>query len=330
VKEEKNMNLYRTILSESWKITWSNKYLWFFGLFAALLGGGEYDVIFKALSGETGTGIIPGWQRISETGIFSSQALSNIGGILKTDPLSLLIPLIALLVVLAISVFLIWLSIVSQAALVNNSAAYLKNKKVDFKKGLAAGTGKFWTVFGLNAGIRILIYILFLVIGLLAITASFKTIYIIAFIIFIPVALALSFIAKYAVAYAVIQGKNFGGSIKNGCRLFADNWLVSLEMAFILFLINILIGLGLILIILALTIPFLFLVTALYKLASAAGFWFIIAFASTLFLLIIAFVGAVLSSFQISAWTGLFVQLENKGGESKLVRMAEAARSKIA
>lgn len=323
------MNLYRTILLESWKTTWNRKYLWFFGLFAALLGGGEYDVIFKALSGETGAGIIPGWQRISETGIFSSQALFNMGNILKTDPLSLIIPLIALLVVLALSAFLIWLSIVSQAALVNNSAAHLSNKKVDFKKGLAVGTGKFWTVFGLNASIRILIYILFLIIGLLAIVTSFKTVYIIAFIIFIPAALVLSFIAKYAVAYAVIKGKNFGGSIKDGCRLFADNWLISLEMAFILFLINILIGLGLVLIILALTIPFLFLVAALYKLASAAGFWFIIAFASTLFLLIIAFVGAVLSSFQISAWTGLFMQLENKGEESKLVRIAEAVKTKV-
>ncbi len=32
------MTLYRDILGQSLKSAWHNKYLWFFGLFAALLG----------------------------------------------------------------------------------------------------------------------------------------------------------------------------------------------------------------------------------------------------------------------------------------------------
>lgn len=324
------MSLYKKILSQSWQTTWNNKYLWFFGLFAALLGGGEYGALLKGFSGDTGVGIFSGWRKIVETGIFRAETIVNIKIILRDDPLSLLIPLIAIIVILILTAFLIWLSIVSQGALVNNAADYLGNKKSDFKKGLTVGMKKFWPIFWLNAGVRILIYIVFIIIGFLAIPAIAKSVYIIAFIVFIPIAIILAFMAKYAVAYAVLKEKNLLDSIKNGWRLFIDNWLISLEMAFILFLINILIGLGLILLILTLTIPFLFLIAAFYKIASAAGFWFVIAVASVLFLAIIAVGGAILSTFQISAWTGLFLRLENKGAISKLVRIAESIKDKAA
>jgi hypothetical protein len=40
------MSLYRSILKRAWEISWKFKYLWFFGLFAALLGnGGEFEII---------------------------------------------------------------------------------------------------------------------------------------------------------------------------------------------------------------------------------------------------------------------------------------------
>ena len=42
------MSFYRNILKQAWKITWRNKYLWWLGIFAALLGnGGEFEILFN-------------------------------------------------------------------------------------------------------------------------------------------------------------------------------------------------------------------------------------------------------------------------------------------
>jgi hypothetical protein len=331
------MSLYKKILSQAWKITWHYKYLWFFGLFAVLLGsGGEYEILFRSLSGEGSQAVFPGWQRIAETGLFSSQTPANIGQIMKEDPLSLLIVLIVFLIILVLFGFLIWLSVISQAALVNNTAGYLAGKKVDFKSGIAKASEKFWPVFSLNIIIKLLIYLAFILVSLPVILTvgkpEFLTVnllYIIAFIIFVPIALALSLMVKYAIAYIVIKSNSFIESIKAGWQLFIKNWLVSIEMAFILFFINLFAGLLIILVVLTLTIPFLFLALAVYKLTTLAGFWLIAILALITLLAIIILGGAILSSFQISTWTGLFVQLVSKGGTSKIIRVVEGIRGKI-
>ncbi|NIA18391.1 MAG: hypothetical protein GWO79_00750 [Actinobacteria bacterium] len=328
------MYLYRTILSRAWKTTWNHKYLWFFGLFAALLGGGgEYNVLLRGLAGGAEQQIFPGFSRIAETGVFSGQTLANIGQIMRDDPLSLLALLMVFLVVLALIGFLIWLSIVSQAALVNNAARYLTNKtnkNLNFRTGIAAGKEKFWPVFGLNLVVKFLIYLIFISVGFMVVSIAAWPVYVVVFVIFIIIALALSFVIKYAVAYAVIEGRGFVESIREGWKLFIDNWLISLEMGFILFFINLLAGLALVLIVLTLTIPLTFLAVAVFKIAAIAGFWFVAVLASILLLGIIMLGGALLSTFQISSWTGLFVRLSNKGGTSKIVRIVEDIKEKIA
>jgi hypothetical protein len=72
---------YRPILKKAWHIAWRFKYLWFFGLFAALLGtGGMYNVNLSVdeasnqgnwlmglksfLSGESTTGLT--WGKLVE------------------------------------------------------------------------------------------------------------------------------------------------------------------------------------------------------------------------------------------------------------------------
>ncbi len=324
------MSLYTTILSQAWKTTWRHKYLWFFGIFAAFLGaGGEYNVLFRGLSTGSEQQIFPGLGRITETGFFSGQTLVNIREIMISDPLSLLTLLMLFLVILIISAFLIWLSTVSQAALVNSAAKYLTNKKDDFKAGIAIGTKKFWPVLGLNLLGKFLIYLIFILVGLLAVLSVPWPMFAPAFIIFIIIALVISFVIKYAVAYVVIEGEGFVISIQEGWRLFIKNWLVSLEMAFILFFINILVGLAVALIILTLTIPFTFLALAVYQISAIAGFWIMFVLAITSLLGIIILSGSLLSVFQISSWTGLFVRLVKKGGTSKIVRIASSVKGKI-
>jgi len=320
------MPFYRNILKQAWQLTWRNKYLWWFGIFAALLGnGGEFEILFNNTGANPSQALFPAWQRIFSTGVFSGRTLTNIGNLLKQDTLNIILILVACLIVLAICLFLVWLVIVSQAAVVNNSAAVIKQKKYTLKDGLDSGILNFWPVLVLNIIIKAAIYVLLVAISLPAIffqgNFNANLFYIIALVIIAPVAIILSFIMKYAVAYVVINKSKVVSAIKQSWRLFKENWLISFEMAIILFFINLLVGLAIVLVILVLAVPFLFLGLIFYYSFSLVGSWLIAVLAFASFLFIVVTVGAALAVFQISSWTGLFLELEKKSGISKLVRL---------
>lgn len=323
------MPFYRNILKQAWQLTWRNKYLWWFGIFAALLGnGGEFEILFNNAGANPSQALFPSWQRIASTGVFSGHTLTNIGNLFRNDTLNMILVLVVCLIALAVGLFLVWLVIVSQAAIVNNSAAVIKQKKHTLRDGLDSGMLNFWPVLTLNIIIKAAIYVLLVLISLPAIffqgDFNANLFYIIALVIIVPVAIILSFVMKYAVAYAVINKSKVLPAIEKSYRLFKENWLISFEMAIILFFINLLVGLAIVLAILVLAVPFLFLGLIFYYSFSLVGSWLIaiLAFASFLFIVVTA--GAALAVFQISSWTGLFLELEKKSGVSKLVRVVNS------
>ncbi|MFA4941958.1 MAG: hypothetical protein WC582_05240, partial [Patescibacteria group bacterium] len=180
---------YRNILKQAVLISWRHKYLWFFGLFATLLGGGgEYEIISKGLSGDTAQTIFPNFSRLVETGIFRWETFSNFGAIFKTNPGSAIVLLIMAVIIIILSIFLIWLMIISQTALVNNSAEIINKGKnsLGIKDGVASGIKNFWPVFGLNIIIKIIISLAFVLISLpiiLSKAPAVNYLYIILFII---------------------------------------------------------------------------------------------------------------------------------------------------
>jgi len=327
------MTFYRNILKQALSITWRHKYLWFFGLFATLIGGGEYEVLSRGIDGDATQNLFPYFSRLTETGIFSRNGLANMGQLFKDDPATAAILTLVSLIILALVIFLVWLMIVSQTALVNNSAEIISGKKElpsGVKRGVAAGVRYFWPVLGLNIIIKIIICLAFFIISLPVIfwatklsSPTISSLYIILFIILVPVAIVLSFIIKYAICYVIIKGNNLMNAIKEGWQLFTKNWLISVEMAFILFFISFLVGLAIILAVLILIIPFLFLALLLYKAISFIGFWLIIIIGLIVLLAIIIGGGAALTTFQITSWTGLFIELVSHGGTSKIERIVE-------
>lgn len=328
--QKDNMFLYRNILSQAWKNTWQNKYLWFFGLFAVLLvNNGGTEIFSRLFSEDISKGFFSGTRQfIQETNIFSLEALANLGRLAKNDPLSLFIIILIFLAILAILIFLLWMSTVSQAAIVNNAAKFKTNKEHSFKNGFEIGKKKFWPVLGLNAVLKVIIYLLFLLMSLPVFTGALKPYFnfynitfIISFLIFVPLAFCFSYIMKYAISYVVIKENKFLESIKLGWELFKKNWLVSLEMAFVLFLVNFLASLLLILLLMILAVPFLFIALLFSQLAFYTVFWVVILSALLLFIVFMALVGAILTTFQVSSWTLLFVELIRGGGKSKLVRI---------
>ncbi len=322
---------YRAILKQAWRISWKNRFLWFFGFFASIISfTAEFKVIAQAFNQESGIKSLNNLQMFLSTGVFSKDAWANILGLFKTDPKSIIFLLVVLLIVLGLIAFFAWLSTSSQVGIIDAINRIIKGKKekLNIKIGLKKGTKKFWPVFFMNLLISIIINVIYLLISFLLILVIIKNqslstvLYGVIFLVFIPISLFLSFMIKYAIAYIVIENKPFFQAIKHGWRLFVQNWLISIEMTIVLFFINII---AILLISIISFIGFFLLfglaLSSMLILSSGFLFWLILALGALFLLIVMILGGALLNTFQIASWTDLFIQLRNKGGESKLERM---------
>jgi len=325
---------YREILKKSLGIIWRHKYLWFFGLFASILGGmGSYKMPFSSSAESWNSSMFSG------LGNFSEQTMKNGGAIhgflqsFLTDPKATSIGLSFLIILAVLLLFLLWLAIVSEAGLINNAAKIIKSNgqkiKTTISEGLRVGNNNFWSVLGYNliAACFIVLFASLAGLPLVFLTASaspfLSFFYILLFIIFIPLALIVYFLAKYATCYKVLKNKHFLDSIVSALKLFKKNWIVSLEMALIIFVIDILSLIALILAGLILAIPYVFIAAVLTLVCSPSILVFAIIVAMLFACIVVVLYGAILTTFKTVAWTEVFMNLsEKKAGLSKIERLA--------
>jgi hypothetical protein len=328
------MTLYRDIVKRAIKSSWSNKYFWFFGLFATFFTSSSlYGLFVNLISGDVASNPFPIISRLSF--IFSLNTFSNIGVMMAQEPVNVAIIMLIYFVFLSLFVFVAWLSTVSQGAIVNNAALELTEKENNLKIGLNAGIEKFWPVFSLNIFLKFIFYLGFFVISLPFILGIFQRaslsdnlIFSIIFVFFVTLAIIFSFIIKYSIAYIVLKKETFLGGLKKGWLLFKDNWLISIEMAFLLFFIDFFVNLFIILALTIVIVPFIFLAILLAGWGSLFGFWVLMLISLILFILIAALSRAIITTFQIVSWTDLFVILTGQGGVAKLVRITEVFKRK--
>lgn len=318
---------YRSILKQAWAIVWKHKYLWFFGLFASLaVAGGSMEYQFLAQTMDQGL-INSSYQNLSgilAIGDLCQQLWLGVINLFSQNIVVILNALTFLLLFLLLVFIFVWLAINCQAALIDNVKKILSAKKkapvFSIREGLTNGSRHFWSVLGLNILIKALICFAFFIasLPLLFLVASdnytFVIIYTILFTIFIPAAVSLSLIIKYAISDCVLEDDKMVDSMKNGWKLFKNNWLISLEVALLLFLISFLASFILLLIIFILFFPI---------------FWLSLAFSLTwlsiiiliLGLILIIVFGSILTSFQITTWTNLYLHLKENKGIAKLERI---------
>ncbi len=318
---------YRSILKQAWFIAWKNKHLWFFGLFASLaVAGGSMEYQFMTQS--TSQGLINGSYGILDKLLAFSNLLQQVGlGILDLfhqDFFTILNTLTITLLTLTIICLFVWLAISSQAALVDSVKKLMSAKKktvnLSIRSGLTEGNHHFWSVLGLNIFIKILIGFAFFIVSLpllflaLSDQPSFIIAYTILFVIFVPIAVSLSLIIKYAISCRVLENKSIVSSLNYAWRLFKKNWLISLEVALLLFIISFLASALLLIIIGVFFFPLL---------------WFSLAFSMpwlTIVIILLALVlaalfGSLFTTFQVCAWTDLYLQLKDNKGKAKLERV---------
>jgi hypothetical protein len=333
---KKHGPFYRPILKKAWEITKQNRFLWVFGLFAALAGnGGIYEILVKgfdrvaaqgeAISPMAGGGLY-GW------GIFTLPRLEDV---YEKSPLFVNFFWMIALVVLIVLGALVCLNIASRSALINCVKKITGRRKTNLKDGWEAGKKYFWPVLGLNVLskaatfsllVLITVPVMFFIVGGSGSFGWNLFLYVASFVVFTLLALFVSFMAIYASCFAVLEGLPFVEAIRASWTLFIKNWFVSLEMSLILFLTVILAGLALILFSVFYLIPVSLLLLAFAYLQLEIGFWIIVFLAILGWFVLVGFIGAVLSTFQFSAWTLLFTEINKKRIWSKLLRFVGLAR----
>ncbi|MFC1622666.1 hypothetical protein ACFL1Y_01570 [Patescibacteria group bacterium] len=327
-------SIYRPILKNAWQILWRAKYLWFFGLFAVLIvNSGEVNLIidnFSSLAEQSSF--------LRDLKVFYLQgSLGNFGAnwqqlVANFNWASLLL----IILIAAFFIFLLWLAVVSQVGLI--SGAYKKYRKqlFGFKMAFKTGQQNFWQVLGLNVLGRVIIYgILFIVglpLGWLYLSQNSEIAQAIfmflAFLIMIPLAVIVSFLIKYAVIFSVLKKDSFSQAIKNAWHLFAQNWIVSIEMAILMFLVAVAGGIVMILSSLVLAIPLSLLFYVFYVLNVGGLLMLSIVIAMIMFIALLVWIGALLSTYQMTSWVLLFDRLTENQVYAKVTRLVNGLTMK--
>jgi len=318
---------YRALFRQAWEISWRHKYLWFFGLFASLAAGSgswEYQIMTQNMNQGLIDGAYVHLSKILTLGVVVKNFFLGLTGLFSYDIWTICSVFAVLIVSGVIFAFFVWLAVASQAALIGDTKKLLEDRKkepaLSIRSGLTDGNRHFWRVLGLDFLIRVAVGgVLFL--GSLPLlflamkdSSVLAVIFSVLFVIFIPVALSLSLLVKYAIAYAVLEGKSVASSLEHGSRLFAKNWLISVEAAIILFLINFLAS-GVLVIAFSLFLLPLVILGLILQIAWIMWLMVIIG------IVIIVFFGALMTAFQTAAWTNLFLRLKREGGLAKLERL---------
>jgi hypothetical protein len=220
---------YGDLLSEAFRLTWRNRYLWFFGFFVAG-GGGSFN--FPAN--------------------FGGQEVRNPFGPVA-GPLQWISDNLVLFLTVVISVIVLVLSIISHGALADSVAALHRGETRGFGSAFRVGTANFWRVLGLKVLFFLialgLILVIFLPVVLGALAAfsltestGLRVLAVVLGVLFVFVALIVVFLPfaivnQFGLRELVVSRRRITESIAGGFRLFRRNigrsllvWLIQLAV----------------------------------------------------------------------------------------------------
>lgn len=316
------MPLYRQAISHGWQLAWKHKLLWVFGLFAAFLGQmGILELLTKVVFASNNYALYPKWLAFPK--LFKLASLN--GGLsLGYENWTWLICLILIL----LSLFAIWVfvSVVSQGAIIHSVAQSTKKKKLpDVGVAWHAGVKHFGRLFFINLFKKLILVLLSVAIGwgvinsILSSSAWSLVIFLILFLLSAIVGISLSFLVIYSAGYVVVEEYPLIKSIRSAWRLFTDHWLVSIEVALVILFLNIIVTVivlaGFLLIFLPALIAWFIALVTLNPILIAGG----LLVSVVVFTLFIMLVGSIFTVFTTSVWTYLFMKMHKKGVKSRIL-----------
>jgi len=308
---------YLAIIKEAWRITWKNKYLWWFGLMMAFSGGFGSNFSSSNWKGNNGSG----WEENVKQKISDWVALYWEWIILGL-----------ILLVLLMMVFLI-LNVWGRGALVATlgkiTAKEPAKEPLKFKEGIKEGKKFFWKILGLNLFLSGTCIATLVILGTpIAILFYLKAYFVgalLAFgglLIFILLIILFSYLQKFGVIYLVLGKVSFWSALENAYWLFRRNLLPSIIMGVIFIPLGFLAGLTAIIFIL--TILLIFLIPGLLA-YFLMGQWAIIVLSvlGILILLVgILAINSVYAVFAQAVWILFFRQIALPKEEEKVAEIA--------
>ncbi len=234
------MYTYRTIFKQALSLTFKHPSLWLFAGFAAFLGtASEIDLLFGGYAFGADAILFSFVLGLVEGGALSIGGLQGIGIVLATQPVFLLAILLVMLIGIALSSFGVLVMVVSQTALVSQTVAMSSNRTLRITECLRLGVAKFWPVFGFTVMLRIgITALIFLTTALATVKMSgILALFIVVFDILLVIAIIFSFLIKYAILGVILKGWKFSEAPKQALEIFRRNWLLSIEIAVVLFMI---------------------------------------------------------------------------------------------
>ena len=317
------MNIYRNILKTSLGHVLQNKYFWFLGLFSAIFITDVYELLMQVLGSDISRGnfLLLNFFSIFFVGLNTGTMLSFVAFVKLV---------VVLAVFLSFILLIFWLATISQVALIKNSALVLGGHSHSLEDGMSLGNKKFWPVFGYNLIFKGIVYLAFFAVTLpfvyfsfLASSILYYVVFAFLFVIFMILVIVFSFIVKYSIAFYVLENDTFLNSFKKEWHLFWKNWLVSAEMATILFIISFFATFIFGIFIYLAFLPFQYLISISIAMQSLSGLVLSLLVGFIFVGIIVGLVASILSAFITSSWTNLFLILNKEGATSKLLRITK-------
>lgn len=271
---------YRPILLSALHHVLVKRDVWFFGIFALVLGSGSaIETVLRAKNGLENFDapflyrLFPFFEPIRQW----------------TDQISTLPSVRAsatAVVLLALVLSLLFLSVISQGAIIRETKA---ERKIVTMRDLARHARKrFWPILGIDLALKAALAVCVLI--LLAPPMSMipflsDVLLMIQWLVGYGLMLVSSIIAIYALVEVVNRDAHMKNAAREAWRIFSTHPGASLEMALILFVLNLLLGIGVLVFLLLLSVPYTFLFLA----GAASGSLLATTMATTItFLVVIA------------------------------------------
>jgi hypothetical protein len=313
---------YGELLSEAFRLTWRNRFLWFFGFFVG--GGASFNVPSNFGGGQPGApfGPTPGPLRwISEN-------------------LALFIAAIIALVVVLALVFIV-LAMISHGALAESVAALHRGEPRRFGLAWRAGTANLWRVLGLKAlfflmalGLALLVL---LPVGLgvavvLAATDStglrilfIALLGIVGFLALILVFVPFAIVNQFALRELVVDRRRVFDSIGSGFGLFRRN--IGRSLLVWLLQLGVMLGLGIATLVVVIILGAILLgpAIALFAAEQQTAALVVGVVGGLLFLVPLFVISGALGAFNHTYWTLAYLQLTEHPEDTEPAQQASAA-----
>lgn len=246
-----------------------------------------------------------------------------------------------LVVMIGVLIFLIWLGFlvvgfIGRGSLIKSVQKKLDGQESNFKTGIQDGKKYFWkivsiglltAIFTMAAMFIFIIPIIFLFNSKSLVLGSI--VFFTGVIVLIPVLFLISFSQTFGFLYAVMAELSVWDSLEKGYYLVLKNIRVSILMALLLLLINIVFAILFLTAVIFLVIPFLIIGSLLFLIFKMTGVVFVACLAGIIFLILALLTGSILKVFVQTIWVLFFKEIA-KTEEKEIISVEKGEEIKNA